>query len=279
MRRAAGQEDGFALVTALVAVLLFALTAYTVLASDRGAVAELDAQIERARLEAAADAALATAAAGLGAASNRRWPIDGRPQELSIDGLEVAVALEDERGKAPLNNLQPAQARRLLQAVGVSASRLNGLTDSLLSWKDGFSRPNAAKPLDYAPDGVQPRNGPFVTVGELAAVKGMTPELLARIAPALTVFQGNGAFAPQVATPLALTAMTETGGEGPDAIIRARELAGQRAKLDSSAESYLGRVVTVRVSVRSPRGGALERATILEMTGAARRPIWVRATD
>ncbi|WP_163334127.1 type II secretion system protein GspK, partial [Klebsiella aerogenes] len=71
------------------------------------------------------------------------------------------------------------------------------LTDSLLSWQDGFSRDHNATLLDYAADDVRPRGALFVTVGELAAVKGMTPALLDRLAPVLTVFPGNGAFMPQ----------------------------------------------------------------------------------
>ncbi|MBQ1540394.1 type II secretion system protein GspK [Caulobacter sp. CCUG 60055] len=264
---------------ALTALLLFALMAYTVLAADQGATAGAQAQMQRARLEAAADGALATAIAGLGASDARRWAIGGRPRDVEIDGVQTTIVIEDERGKVPLNRLQPTQARRLLQAAGVAGPRLDALTDSLLSWQDGFSRDHNATLLDYAADDVRPRGALFVTVGELAAVKGMTPALLDRLAPVLTVFPGNGAFMPQAASPLALAAMTETGAEGPDAIIRARELAGQRAKLDTATESYVGRVVTVHVTARAPGGGALDRSAVVELTGNAHRPFWVRATD
>src|ERR1700761_3048891 len=89
MRGQGRVEDGFALVAALAATLLFSLFAYTVLAADRGAVADVQAQMRRARMEAAADGAIATAIAGLGAPINRRWEADRRSRTVMIDGMPV----------------------------------------------------------------------------------------------------------------------------------------------------------------------------------------------
>jgi general secretion pathway protein K len=140
-RAARSGEDGFALVAALGAAMLLALIAYTVLASDRAAIADLEAQQTRARLEAAADAAVATAIEGLDAPAGRRWPIDGSSRTLDVDGQAVEVAVEDERGKIPLKSLTPDQARRLFKAAGASGGRLDQLTDSFLDWRDGARRP------------------------------------------------------------------------------------------------------------------------------------------
>ena len=274
-------EDGFALVPALVGALLFAYLAYAVLAADRGALAGLDAQMRRARLEAAGDAGLATAIHALAAEDvARRWSLDGRPHRVDVDGVEVTVVVEDERGKVPLNKLGEDSFRRLFEAAGVRGARLDRLVDGALDWREGGERiPGGA--LAYAQKGVRPRLGPFRSIGELAEIDGMSPDVLARIAPASTVFFGEGGgFEPDYAQPLALAVMSARGENSTEAIVRARELAGQRTAVElASSKSYVGRPLTVRVLARDGRGGVFRRATLVELTGRRSEPFWVRAVD
>lgn len=279
MTAGAGGDDGFALVAALGAAMLFALVAYAVLAADRGAIAALDAQLTRARLEAAADAGVATALEGLGAAPGRSWPIDGRRQSLLIDDLQVEVAVEDERGKVSLSALTPDQARRLFMAAGVAEPRLTPLTASVLNWQDAGQRDEGAKPLDYVGDGLQPRGAAMHAVSELMAVKGMDPEIYARVAPVLTVFFGyRDGFDSATASPLALQVMAPDEAEGPRA--GPQSPAGSRPAIATDLTTeYLGRPFTVRVVARDGRGGTFQRVAIVELTGQPRRPYWVRAVD
>lgn len=267
-------EDGFALVTALIAVLLFALFAYAVLAADRGAVADVDAQVQRATLEAAADAGLATAIDGLASQGRDRWAIDGRSRRFMLDDIEITANIEDERGKIALNGIKPDQARRLFQAVGVSGARLDRLTDNLLDWEDGGERPNGARAIDYEVDDVRPRNGPIRTLGELMAIKGMDADLFSRIAPALTLFFGEGAFDRTNASPLALKVMT-TG-----AMTQAQPSNGQAAlSVGATQADYIGRPLTISITARNSSGGVFRRSTIIQLTGQPGRPVWVRAID
>lgn len=279
--RTAAGEDGFALVAALTAAMLFAFFAYAVLAADRGAISGFDAQLQRAKLEAAADAGLAMAVEGLGAPPSRRWPIDGRSRTFAVDDAEITATLEDERGKVALDRLQPDQVRRLFQAAGVSGARLDQLTDNLLDWEDGGERLNGARTIDYAADDVRPRRGPVRTLGELMAIKGMDSTVFNRITPALTLFFGvQGDFDRSTASPLAVKVMRSDGESGPDAIVRAREQAGQRTALAADpVGDYAGRPVTVRITARNALGGAFRRSTIVELTGQPGHPFWVRAID
>lgn len=274
------RREGFALIPAIISILIFSYMAYAVLAADRGALAGMDAQMRTARLEAAADAGLASAVHALGAESAaRRWSPDGRPHRLVLDGAEVTVTVEDERGKAPLNMLTEAQFRRLFEAAGASGSRLDRLVDGAMDWRDDGQRLDGGS-LDYARRGVRPRRGTMRTVGELAELDGMDAELLSRIAPAVTLFRSEtGDFDAKNAQPLALGVMSQTEAGSVDAIARARELAGQRTALDVAPASYVGRPMTVRVVARDARGGAFRRATVVEFTGRRAEPYWVRAAD
>lgn len=279
-RPGSGKREGFALIPAILSVLIFSYIAYAVLAADRGALAGMDAQMRSARLEAAADAGLATAIHALGADSAaRRWSLDGRPHRLALDGAEVVIVVEDERGKAPLNVLSEEQLRRLFEAAGASGPRLDRLVDGALDWRDGGQRLDGGS-LGYVLKGIRPRRGPLRTVDELAELDGMNAEMLSRIAPAVTLFRGEGAdFDPRNAQLLALRAMSQAGEGSVEAIRRAGELAGQRTALEAAPVSYVGRPMTVRVIARDGRGGAFRRAAVIEFTGRRIEPYWVRAAD
>jgi len=274
------REDGFALIAALGAAMFFALLAYAVLASDRGAITALDAQLTHARLEAAADAGVATALDGLGAPQGRRWLLDGRTVTLEIDGLQVDVDVEDERGKVALRDIQPEQARRLFQAAGATGSRLDQLTDNLLDWQDGAARAGGGLALDYAADGLRPRGAPMRTVEELLALRGMDQATFDRVAPALTAFVALSAeFDPSTASPLARQVMGPRPDDDADG--GPGGAGGKpRATLDSGAPSdYVGRPLALRVTARDGRGGLFRRTTVVELTGQPRRPYWVRGVE
>jgi general secretion pathway protein K len=271
-------EDGFALVAALGAAVLFALVAYTVLAADRAAIATLDAQQTRARLEAAADAGLALALQGLGGAPSRRWRLDGRVKSFDVGGATVDVLVEDERGKVPLGDLSEARARSLFEAAGLRGARLDQLTANVMNWSDGGERSGGATALDYVPYGLHPRGSPIQAVGELMAVKGMDRALFDRIAPSLTVFGDDGTlFDPKTASPFARKVMaaaeiaerTETGEEAPT----------DKRDAASIEDDYIGRRMTVRVTARDSRGGLYRRAAVIELTGQPGEPYWIRAVE
>jgi general secretion pathway protein K len=272
-------EDGFALIAALGAALLFALVAYTVLATDRAAIATLDAQQTQARLEAAADGGLALAVQGLGGSPGRRWRLDGRIRSFDVGGARVDVLVEDERGKVPLGDLSTARARSILETAGVRGARLDQLTASLINWTDGADRPGGATALDYAPYGLRPREAALQAVGELMAIKGMDRALFDRIAPSVTVFGDDATtFDPTTATPFARKVMAA-------AEIADQEESGDEPPVKKSGismdadDDYVGRRLTVRITARDSRGGLYRRAAVIELTGQSREPYWIRAIE
>ena len=126
-------ERGFALVAAVAGVAACAYISFQVLASDQGAIAIADARVEQARLTAAADAGIFIALHGLGADDRAaRWPIDGRTRQVKFNGVDLAVTVEDERGKAPLAGLNGNQARVLFSGAGVSGERLDALVSEFV---------------------------------------------------------------------------------------------------------------------------------------------------
>jgi type II secretory pathway component PulK len=274
--RTGGGEDGFALVAALMAALLFALFAYAVLASDRGAVAGLDARLQQARMEAAAEAAVATIASDLGG-GGAHWSLDGRSQSLDLDDMQVTAAVQDDRGLLPANGLKPAQLKRLLQSAGASKT-LDPLVDNIEDWQDGGQRPKAATALDYAALGLRQRGNAIRTVDELAEIKGFTPDLLAKVAPDLTVFPDlTSAFDPKLASPRAQAVMSTAGSPTTGGGLTSTTTTATPTPVLDASNSNIGRPFTLTLDVDDGRGGRLHRVVIVELTGLPATPVWIRA--
>jgi general secretion pathway protein K len=278
------RDAGYAMIAAVAAIAAFSAVSFEVMATSRGEIADVSAEVERARLEAAADSAVALAIEGLGVVDEtQRWPIDGRPRRLIVNGLPVVVTVEDERGKVPINELDEIQTRALFAAAGVDGMRLDALTDAFEDWQDDddVARPHGAETPAYAAQGIAPRDGGFRTVDELAELKGMDGALFARLKPALTVNFGNsGGFSAETANPLAIGVMTGAGADSPEALDREKELQGERPALEiESGQDLTGRALTIHAVVRDGGDGNFTRSVIAELTGNKAHPYWIRSAE
>jgi general secretion pathway protein K len=274
-------DEGYAIVAAVAALAVFAAVAFAVLASERGDVADLRGQFAQARLEAAADAGLAEAVAGLAAAdATRRWPIDGRALTRNFEGAKLTIVVEDERGKVPFVGLSDQQLRRLFTGAGVAPERIDGLVDAYQDWLDPEADPkrHAAELARYHARGLQPKDDGPTSIDELARLNDMDPVTFSRIRHVLTpYFGGSGPFTPDTAQPLAVAVMSEAGENGVAVLERTRELQGERPALEIADEkSMAGHAVTVVVRAEDADGGRLERRTVVEFTGKTSPAYYVR---
>jgi general secretion pathway protein K len=271
-----GREAGYAMVVAVAGMMAFAYISFEAVAVNRGAIAAVAGQVERARLEAAAEAGIAVAVHGVGIEDpQRRWNIDGTPRTMALGDMILTIEVEDERGKIPINRLDEDQIRMMFSTVGATGDRLNILVDSFEDWQDqgDDARPNGAKAPYYLPFGIKPRSGPFRSVDELSEIRGMDDALFERLKPALTVFFGDaGGFSVKTAQPLALTVMTNPGSAN-------QAVSAMGLPDDPDGENLLGRPLTVKVMVRDASGGMLRRSAIVELTGDKSNPFWIRYAD
>lgn len=274
-------EGGYALVAAVASIVVFALIALAILTTTRGTIEAGAAEIEQARAGAAADAGVALAIARLVDARAVTQLIDGRPRPSEFDGARLMIAIEDERGKVPLNLLDGEMAERLLSAIGLSGQRLEIARDSLLDWIDADedARPSGAETGYYARFGYRPRNGAIGALGELRRVRGFDAALIARMIPVATVNFGIGSFDEAYASPVALAVMR--GEEASiDVIAREREQRGQRTAFEDEEDmDVLGRPLTIAVVAETPGGGRAQRRVVVELTGAPVRPYVIRSYD
>ncbi len=281
-RRTGRRERGYALVAAVASIAVFAAMALAMLTATKAAVVTGVAEVGQARAAAAADAGIALALSGLAVSDpGRRWPIDGRVRTLEFAGAQLTVRVEDERGKVPLNLMDPNIATRLLEGFGLEGDALLTARDSLLDWLDADDerRPYGAEDAFYAPLGYRPRNGALASVGELRRVRGFDAALVRRMTPILTVNFGRGNFEPSHASPRAIEIMM--GDDGATELLdRQRELAGQRTAFDFTPSTELIAHPLMITSIAAmPDGARAERRQVIELTGSAVRPYVVRSYD
>ncbi|HSZ51899.1 MAG TPA: hypothetical protein VK801_10040 [Caulobacteraceae bacterium] len=242
---------------AAVAVMgIVADAAIQALATGRAELAGATAELRRAQLDADAEAATAIAVHQLALSDpSSRWAADGRTRALGFGSDTVLVDPEDESGKLPLNFMTPPEILRLFQLAGADPGQAQGLTDALIRMRDG------------AP-GSDPRShGPLSALDELGLLADMTPDVFARVAPAVTLTPPNLSFDPSVASPLALQVMQPNGQVG-----------GSSAK--PGGPPLPAKLVSLRIEARGPDGSdRLIRTVTVEFTSSPPRPVVIRMFD
>jgi general secretion pathway protein K len=277
-------EQGYALIAAVVSIVLFSLMALAMLNATRGSTLMVAAEADRARLQAAADAGVSFAIQGLLAREPaQRWRIDGTPKRVSFGAVTLDIRIEDERGKIALNLINQQQVARMFSEFGVQGSELERATDSFMDWRDeDFTvRAFGAERDVYAPRKIRPRNGELRTLGELALINGVGQDLARRIAPYATVNFGTGEFDPRYATPLAARVSADDEGDADLAEFGAPLREGQviRARQAAPSDTLIGRPLTIRVEAQQGKEARARRSVIVELTGSEFRPYVIRARE
>ena len=115
------RDSGYAMIAAIMGVAVFGYIAFEAIAQNRGVLAEVRGEAEQAKLAAACNAGIYMAISGLATADpTQRWTIDGRLRVASFDGMNLAITVEDERGKIPLNGIIEEEAHSLFQYAGAT---------------------------------------------------------------------------------------------------------------------------------------------------------------
>ncbi len=284
MNRGQRGEEGYALVGAVVSIVVFALMALIIINAVRSSTVIAVAEIERARLLAAADAGVALAVHGLQLKdASRRWTIDGKVRRETFDGIMLDIVIEDERGKIALNLINKDEVARMFSEFGLTGVEHETAVDGFMDWRDRDDdpRPRGAEFESYRSKRIKPRNGDLRSIGELALISGVGPDLARRIAPVATVNFGSGAFDPRFASPIAIRVSTDTLDESQFSDGGAQIVGGSgfRAPRPNRSDSVVGRPLTIRVEAHRPPDSHAKRSVIVELTGTELRPYVIRGRE
>ncbi|HEX3574473.1 MAG TPA: hypothetical protein VHU42_07725 [Rhodopila sp.] len=209
------RQRGFALLIVLWTVGFLALLGTQILAAGRSDTQLADNLKQEAVLEAAADGAVADAMFAIMARHDPGIQPNGSTRQVRIGQTPVLIRVGNESDRVNLNTASGALLQALITEVGGSPALANSISAAVLDWRTyGVDpRPNGAKAPAYRAAGraYGPPGAPFQSVGELADVLGMTPDLFARLEPHLTVLTDGD---PDLSThdPVVARALTDAAG-------------------------------------------------------------------
>jgi general secretion pathway protein K len=198
-RRHAARSRGFALLIVLWSMVLLSLLFARLVSAGRS---EADIAFNlraAAQRQAQADGVLYGVIFSLLGPPGGQWRADGAVHRLRLPAAIARVSIENLDGRVNPNAASPA----LLVARAVSQA----ITD----WRSpdaqgSFEAPQyLAAGLPYTPPG-----SAFQSIGELSLVLGVTPDLLAKLAPHLSLYNGDNPN-PEDADPVVRHALRDVG--------------------------------------------------------------------
>ncbi len=134
---------------------------------------------------------------------------DGKPFFCSMEGVAVALSIEDESGKIDLNAASPQILNALFSGLGLGTSAASSLANAIVD----FRSPPADGAVDDAGDssyGGRPfraKHAPFATTLELDQVAGVDPTLFSTIKRVVTVYSSRPGVNARAAPPALFAAL------------------------------------------------------------------------
>ena len=154
----------------------------------------------------------------------------------------------------------------LMRVLGVDGQKAEALGETILDWREpGPSpRPNGAKQPQYVAAGLSygPLGAPFESVDEVGRVLGMTPDIMDRLRPYLSVYQ-LGQPDPRYAAKPVIQAMQQLPGQQGQLLLNLGAQGAApppiqtvivTAEIKTSTNGYFVRRATFRVGPAFPRG-------------------------
>lgn len=140
---------------------------------------------------------------------------DGKPIFCSLEGVAVAVAIEDESGKIDLNSSTPQILNATFVGLGLEMSAANALTEAIIDFRT--QPPIGAGPeKDEADDPGRPfhaKHALFATTLELDQVAGVDPALFSKLLRVATVYSYRPGVDAKAAPPALFAALAGFSAE------------------------------------------------------------------
>lgn len=246
-------ERGFALLIVLWTMGLLALLGTHLAATGRGET-ELASNLRNAAsAQAAADGAVFGAVFHLLDAGRGGWAANGDARELRLPGGVAEVRVESEAGKVNPNTASVELMAALLRRLGADANTAADVAAAIADWRfpSADPRPHGAKAPQYRAAGRDygPPNAPFETLDELGLVLGMTPDLLARLMPHLSLYN-PGDPDPSQADPVVAQAIKDATGQAAGPVANERRPGTRVVSITATVLGAGGARFTRRAIVR-----------------------------
>jgi general secretion pathway protein K len=294
-RYGAGQgEEGFVLVVVMGLLFVVSAVAATFMLAARSQIRVEMALGTRAELESMADGLARLTAFRLASqrqsdAGAGRFAVDGTPERCRFEGMTAEIRVNDVAGLIDINSASADILQMLLQGLGIEEARAARIAAAIQDFRDpdDIRGQDGAEAADYQTAGLShgPKNAPFDSVGELDQVLGITPELLERLRPFVTVHSRSPILDLSV-SPLPLLQALARGNNAKAAWGTIVEPATREAFQPPAAlltrfnprsmSKTRARMFAIDVDISGPRGGRYRRHAVVELTAQASRGFAVR---
>ena len=248
------RQRGFALLIVLWTMGLLALLVAQFTATGRGEVQMAANLRANAVTQAAADGAVHEAILRL---LQGKWAPDGRVRVIRVGTADVEVRIKDDGWKVNPNDAKLPALQALLAHLGVEAAKgtdtcaRNHRLARRLAPHQGprGPRPTRTVGLDRP---LAAGNRLFDSLDEIGLVVGMTPALLARMKPFLSIYQEGDVFEADDSAPPRFDGAPRTGGDG--------------WHLGSTGRTML---VTIEATAIGTKGGRFTREAVVRLRAEA----------
>ena len=258
-----GKQRGFALLIVLWTMALLALLGSHITAAARRTAAVSLLLHDAAQAEALADGLVQEAIFHLLDPSPRGWQADGVRRSVRLGGGRGEVMVLNHAGRINPALSPPPLLAALLRLEGVQEQRAARLAAAIVDWRTigDTPSPGGAKLAQYRAAGLPygPPNENYHSPGELGLVLGMTPDVLERLTPHLSVWNTSQIDLAR-ADPLVARAVQDTGG-------------GAVGQLQQPPEGQIPPLlVEIFAEVTLPGARALRRAVVYIVLGDEEAP-------
>ncbi|HTV71921.1 MAG TPA: type II secretion system minor pseudopilin GspK [Rhizobiaceae bacterium] len=202
-------RQGFVIVAVLwilIALSSLAMIFAVYLAASAQAMAVSDTSLQN---EALVSASVELAAYRLIVAGDDARPARGA-FHFRMDDADVAVTFTSEAARIDLNFASKEVLAAFFAGLGAGKDAAAEDAERIIGWR---TRPIPGSANDeeprYAALGYSPRQSLFVNVDEIALVAGLSPALVERALPFLTVFNGSGEIDSKIAAPEVVAAFAK----------------------------------------------------------------------
>ena len=215
------------------------------------------------------------------------WRTDGTFYGWRFGGGAARISIQDEAGKIDLNRAPDELIQGLFVAIGVEEAEAQARTAAITDFRDpdDLTHVGGAEDEDYRAAGLAygPKNAPFEAVAELQQVLGMSREVYARAAPALTVHSRSKGVDVTKAPPDVLRALPgvdpaaiQAFSQRPEGQKGQARLAGARiTTLPGLGRKYAarsqGQVFTIRAEATTQTGAVFVREAVVSLKGDRQR--------
>ncbi len=227
-------EAGFIIVAVLwiLAALAALVSVYSVFVIDTA----VGAKLGESRLEAEAliKAGVELAAFRLISGTEATPPTSGS-LATRIGNARVEATFRSEGARVDLNAAKKPLLVGLLTGLGADPDAAGYYADRINGWRrrtDAGGRNEEIEAYRRAGTGILPRQAAFQNVAELRLVLGLPADLVDRMLPYVTVFNGRAEIDPMVADPAVLLALPSTSPNLVEEVLELRKRGDPRRVLD-----------------------------------------------